>query len=92
MSRYTVRVTSLGIYHCEPGTPLYWHFVLDASSEADAIAKVRNSPHCRDMPTCIVPPLGTSSVDFMLAERRAFDAIDYAYWYGDRMAIRAATL
>jgi hypothetical protein len=58
MRRYTVQVTSPCINWGEPNKPLYWHWSVEARSEAEALATVRNSRDCRGMPARIVLPLG----------------------------------
>jgi len=89
---YTVQVKSTCFNYFEPGKPLYWHFVVEAASEADAIAQVQSGDDCRGMPARVVPPLGMGAGDWALTERRAFDALDGAYRTGDRSAILAAAV
>ena len=58
MRRYTVQVDPPIINWGDPSKREHWHWSVEASSAAEAVAIVQNSGQCRDMPARVVPPLG----------------------------------
>jgi hypothetical protein len=55
--RYTVRETSPGINHLEPGEPIYWHWSVEATSEQEAVGTVSKA-RTGEYDARVVPPLG----------------------------------
>jgi hypothetical protein len=57
MSFYTVRVQPPVLNWSDPSTPIFWHFAVMATSQAEALAIIERGD-CKGMPAKIVPPLG----------------------------------
>jgi hypothetical protein len=57
MSLYTVQVKPPVLNWSDPQTPIYWHFAVEAASQAEALTNIA-SGCCKGMPAKIVPPLG----------------------------------
>jgi len=54
---FTVQVQSPVFNLSEPQEPIHWHWAVEVSSAAEALAIVERGP-CKGMPAKIVPPLG----------------------------------
>ncbi|MGB7097480.1 MAG: hypothetical protein WBD95_01760 [Xanthobacteraceae bacterium] len=57
MSLITVQVKPPVLNHSNPQEPILWHWAVEASSQAEALAIVKRG-YCKGMPAKIVPPLG----------------------------------
>jgi hypothetical protein len=57
MSLFTVQVKPPVRNWSDPQEPILWHWAVEASSQAEALAIIERG-YCKGMPAKIVPPLG----------------------------------
>lgn len=57
MLLYTIQVQPPVMNSGDPSTPIFWHFAVEAPSQAEALAIIERGD-CKGMPAKVVPPLG----------------------------------